>query len=118
MLAMTVGLLTWPSRLVLILSPSLVRQYLVKLVLMSPMPRKPGYILLFQRRLNVLRVENVFLKTVRRPLLKMVVRLVLSQFLLMLFWIESINPLSWPTVSQLLSVRSVLLRCATSSRSF
>ena len=88
---MTAVLLTSRTLLVLIPLLSLGRQYLVKPALVLNMRLRPDYILLFQRHLNVLRVENGFLRIARRLLLRTGVRLALNQFPLMMSYIKLID---------------------------
>ena len=83
MSVMTAAPLTLRARLVLVPLQFLVRRSLVKPVRVPNMRCHQVHILLFQRHLNVLRVENGFLRIARRRLLRMGARLALNQFLSM-----------------------------------
>ncbi len=82
---MTAAQLILRERLVLIPLRFLVRQCLVKPAPVLSMRCQSVRILLFQRHLNVPRVENGFLRIARRLLPKTGVRLAWNQFLSMTF---------------------------------
>jgi len=99
MSVMTAAPLTLRARLVLIPLRFLVRQCLVKPVPVLNMRCQSAHILLFQRHLNVRRVENGFLRIARRLLLRTGVRLALNQFPLMMSYIKLIDLSTRATLS-------------------